>query len=194
MRTDSDFITDYLRESARIVQSTAALSEQIEQAAGACKAAISKGRKVIFCGNGGSAADAQHLAAELMGRFMMDRDPMAALSLTVDTSALTAIGNDYGFNTVFSRQLRGIGAAGDTIVGMSTSGNSSNVVQAFEVARKMGITTIGLTGNSGGKMAAVSDILLAVPDSRTSHIQEAHIAIGHLICAIVEKDLCSSKP
>jgi len=154
---------------------------------------LTQGRKVIFCGNGGSAADAQHLAAELMGRFLFDRDPMAAVSLTVDTSALTAIGNDYGFADVFSRQLRGIGVAGDVILGMSTSGNSENVVRAFEAAHSLGITTIGLTGAGGGKMAALSDILIAVPHRQTNHIQEAHIAIGHMICAMVEDNLCSPK-
>ncbi len=192
--TGGDFISNYFSESVRVLQNTSALGSQIGLSAEACKHALKQGRKIIFCGNGGSAADAQHLAAELMGRFMIDRDPMPALSLTVDTSALTAIGNDYGFETVFARQLRGIGVAGDVIIGMSTSGNSRNVVRAFEAARDMKITTIGLTGAGGGDMAILSDILVAVPDLRTSHIQEAHITIGHLICAIVERDLCSSKP
>lgn len=192
--TGGDFISNYFSESVRVLQNTSALGSQIGLSAEACKHALKQGRKIIFCGNGGSAADAQHLAAELMGRFMIDRDPMPALSLTVDTSALTAIGNDYGFETVFARQLRGIGIAGDVIIGMSTSGNSRNVVRAFEAARDMKITTIGLTGAGGGDMAILSDILVAVPDHRTSHIQEAHITIGHLICAIVERDLCSSKP
>lgn len=167
------------------------ISDVVSSSADAWISAISKGRKVIFCGNGGSAADAQHLAAELMGRFLFDRDPMPALSLTVDTSALTAIGNDYGYENVFSRQLRGIGQAGDVLVGLSTSGNSRNVVKAFEVAREMGIVTIALTGEKGGLMEPLSDILISVPHGRTNHIQEAHIAVGHLICAIVERELCS---
>ena len=128
-----------------------------------------------------------------MGRFLFDRDPMPALSLTVDTSALTSIGNDYGYENVFARQLRGIGQKGDVLVGMSTSGNSGNVLRAFETAREMGIVTIGLTGEGGGRMAPLSDILIAVPHVRTNHIQEGHTAIGHLICALVESTLCSPK-
>jgi D-sedoheptulose 7-phosphate isomerase len=193
MKSNTGFVGSYLAETITLLQSTAQLEADILRAVEAWKAALTLGRKVIFCGNGGSAADAQHLAAELMGRFLFDRDPMAAVSLTVDTSALTAIGNDYGFADVFSRQLRGIGVAGDVILGMSTSGNSENVVRAFEVAHSLGITTIGLTGAGGGKMAALSDILIAVPHQQTNHIQEAHIAIGHMICAMVEDNLCSPK-
>jgi D-sedoheptulose 7-phosphate isomerase len=193
MKLNAGFVASYLAETIALLQSTSQLEADIVKAVEAWKAALTKGRKVIFCGNGGSAADAPHLAAELMGRFLFDRDPMAAVSLTVDTSAITAIGNDYGFENVFSRQLRGIGVAGDVLLGMSTSGNSANVVKAFEVARAMGITTIGLTGAGGGKMAELSDILIAVPHKQTNHIQEAHIAIGHMICAMVEDNLCSPK-
>jgi D-sedoheptulose 7-phosphate isomerase len=193
MKSNTGFVGSYLAETIALLQATGQLEADILRAVEAWKAALTQGRKVIFCGNGGSAADAQHLAAELMGRFLFDRDPMAAVSLTVDTSALTAIGNDYGFADVFSRQLRGIGVAGDVILGMSTSGNSENVVRAFEAAHSMGITTIGLTGAGGGKMAALSDILIAVPHRQTNHIQEAHIAIGHMICAMVEDNLCSPK-
>ncbi|MCE2749713.1 MAG: SIS domain-containing protein [Rhodobacter sp.] len=193
MKSNTGFVGSYLAETITLLQATAQLEADILRAVEAWKAALTQGRKVIFCGNGGSAADAQHLAAELMGRFLFDRDPMAAVSLTVDTSALTAIGNDYGFADVFSRQLRGIGVAGDVILGMSTSGNSENVVRAFEAAHSLGITTIGLTGAGGGKMAALSDILIAVPHRQTNHIQEAHIAIGHMICAMVEDNLCSPK-
>lgn len=193
MKSNTGFVGSYLAETIALLQATGQLEADILRAVEAWKAALTQGRKVIFCGNGGSAADAQHLAAELMGRFLFDRDPMAAVSLTVDTSALTAIGNDYGFADVFSRQLRGIGVAGDVILGMSTSGNSENVVRAFEAAHSMDITTIGLTGAGGGKMAALSDILIAVPHRQTNHIQEAHIAIGHMICAMVEDNLCSPK-
>jgi D-sedoheptulose 7-phosphate isomerase len=193
MKSNTGFVGSYLAETIALLQATGQLEADILRAVEAWKAALTQGRKVIFCGNGGSAADAQHLAAELMGRFLFDRDPMAAVSLTVDTSALTAIGNDYGFADVFSRQLRGIGVAGDVILGMSTSGNSENVVRAFEAAHSLGITTIGLTGAGGGKMAALSDILIAVPHRQTNHIQEAHIAIGHMICAMVEDNLCSPK-
>ena len=189
----TETIFDYITETARTIDTLHALSPQIETAARMWIKALSAGRKVIFCGNGGSAADAQHLAAELMGRFMFDRDPLPALSLTVDSSALTAIANDYGYDKVFSRQLRGIGLAGDVLVGISTSGNSSNVLAAFEAAREMNVSTIGLTGAGGGRMAQVSDLLIAVPHERTNHIQEAHIAIGHLICAITDSTLCSPK-
>jgi D-sedoheptulose 7-phosphate isomerase len=193
MIQNSTYVGAYLAETIALLEATIALEPEILRTVEVWKGAIQAGGKVIFCGNGGSAADAQHLAAELMGRFLFDRDPMAAVSLTVDTSALTAIGNDYGFANVFSRQLRGIGKVGDVIFGMSTSGDSENVVKAFEVARDMGIITVGMTGTGGGKMAQVSDILLAVPHSKTNHIQEAHIAIGHMICAMVEDNLCSRK-
>ena len=148
--------------------------------------ALAQGKKVIFCGNGGSAADSQHLAAELMGRYKIDRDPMPAVSLTVDTSALTAIGNDYGYDKVFSRQLRGIGNAGDVLVGISTSGNSKNIIDAFAVAKEKGIKTIAFTGEHGGKMKEIADVCLNVPSNITNNIQEMHIACGHLICGIVE--------
>jgi D-sedoheptulose 7-phosphate isomerase len=147
------------------------------------------GGKVMFCGNGGSAADAQHLAAELMGRFLADRAPMASVALTVDSSALTAIGNDYGFDQVFARQLRGLGRAGDVLVGISTSGNSANIVAAFEVARELGIQTLALTGGGGGKMATLADLLVNAPSLSTPRIQELHIAIGHTICELVEDAL-----
>ncbi|MCG5236660.1 SIS domain-containing protein [Xanthobacter oligotrophicus] len=192
--TQRDHILSYLAEIARLIEGLGALAPQIEAAADMWVEALSAGNKVIFCGNGGSAADAQHLAAELMGRFLIDRNPLAALSLTVDTSALTAIGNDYGFDKVFSRQLRGLAKAGDVLFGMSTSGNSGNVVDAFLTARELGVKTIGLTGQSGGRMAALSDLLIAAPHDKTNHIQEAHIAIGHLICALTEAALCSPRP
>jgi D-sedoheptulose 7-phosphate isomerase len=149
--------------------------------------AIMSGGKVMFCGNGGSAADAQHLAAELSGRFLHDRRPLAGLALTVDTSALTAIGNDYGYEFVFSRQLRGLGRKGDALVAISTSGNSANVLKAIEAAREIGIKVVGLTGAGGGKMADATDICLKVPADRTDHIQEMHITVGHLLCGIVEE-------
>lgn len=148
--------------------------------------ALAHGNKVIFCGNGGSAADSQHLAAELMGRYKIDRNPMPALSLTTDTSALTAIGNDYGYDFVFSRPLRGIGNAGDVLVGISTSGNSKNIINAFNVARDKGIKTVAFTGATGGAMKDTADIVLNVPSNTTNNIQEMHIACGHMICGIVE--------
>lgn len=161
-------------------------SSVVEQIAQLWIDALANGNKVIFCGNGGSAADSQHLAAELMGRYKFDRAPMPAMSLTVDTSALTAIGNDYGYDKVFSRQLRGIGNKGDVLVGISTSGNSKNILDAFAVAKEKGIKTIAFTGESGGEMLKSADICLNVPSSTTNNIQEMHIACGHLICGIVE--------
>jgi D-sedoheptulose 7-phosphate isomerase len=151
---------------------------------------LKAGNKVMFCGNGGSAADSQHLAAELMGRYMRDRRPLPALSLTVDTSALTAIGNDYGYAEVFARQLRGIGVRGDLLVALSTSGNSENVLRAVAAAREMGMTTIAFTGQGGGKLASAAEICMAVPSARTNEIQEMHIAIGHLVCGLVEDAVC----
>jgi D-sedoheptulose 7-phosphate isomerase len=148
--------------------------------------ALRAGNKILFCGNGGSAADSQHLAAELTGRYRRDRRPLAAIALTVDTSALTAIGNDYGFQDIFARQLAGIGRAGDVLVALSASGTSENVVRALETARRMGIATIGLTGEGGGAMAALCDICVRVPSADTARIQEMHIAVGHLLCGFVE--------
>jgi D-sedoheptulose 7-phosphate isomerase len=188
-----EMITAYFFETSRLIEKLQALTPEIERAANLWTNALYAGNKVIFCGNGGSAADAQHLSAELMGRFLIDRDPLPALSLTVDTSALTAIGNDYGYDRVFSRQLRGIARPGDVLVGLSTSGNSANVIDAFATARGLGVQTIGMTGENGGRMAGLCDLLIAVPHHKTNHIQEAHIAIGHLICAITEAALCSPK-
>lgn len=161
-------------------------SSVVEQIAKIWIEALGNGNKVIFCGNGGSAADSQHLAAELMGRYKFDRAPMPAMSLTVDTSALTAIGNDYGYDKVFSRQLKGIGNKGDVLVGISTSGNSKNIIDAFAVAKEKGIRTVAFTGEGGGEMLKSADICLNVPSSTTNNIQEMHIACGHLICGIVE--------
>ncbi len=155
--------------------------------------ALANGNKVIFCGNGGSAADSQHLSAELMGRYKFDRNPMPALSLTTDTSALTAIGNDYGYECVFSRPLKGIGKKGDVLVGISTSGNSKNIISAFEVAKEMGIKTIAFTGEKGGKMKEIADLCLNVPSNTTNNIQEMHIASGHIICGIVEAHFFADK-
>ncbi|QQM31255.1 D-sedoheptulose 7-phosphate isomerase [Martelella lutilitoris] len=189
-----DDIMTYFSETEKAIQASHVLAADIDRAAELCISSLRNGGKIIFCGNGGSAADAQHLAAELMGRFLIDRNPLPALSLTVDTSALTAIGNDYGFEKVFSRQLRGLAQKNDVVFGLSTSGNSANVVEAFETARSLGLATIGLTGRGGGKMEPLSDVLIAVPHDKTNHIQEVHIAVGHLICAFIEAELCQTKP
>ena len=164
----------------------------IEQAAQACVNAIKNGNKVMFCGNGGSAADSQHLAAELVGRYKINRPALNSIALTTDTSILTAVGNDFGYDTIFERQVEGIGQKGDILVGLSTSGNSKNVLLAMDKAKSMGITTIAFTGEKGGKMKDKADIAINVPSDTTNHIQEMHIAVGHVICGIIEKE-CSPK-
>ena len=146
-------------------------------------------KKTIFAGNGGSAADAQHIAAELVGRYGFDRPSIPSLALTTDTSNLTAIGNDYGYDKVFSRQLEGMGQEGDIFFGISTSGNSKNIINAFEVARNKNIFTVALVGKDGGEMARMADIALIVPSNSTPRIQESHILIGHILCDIIEKEI-----
>jgi len=145
--------------------------------------------KVLFCGNGGSAADAQHLAAEFSGRFYKDRQPLPSEALHVNTSYLTAVANDYGFEHVYSRMIKGIGKSGDVLIGLSTSGNSQNIIQAFRVARSLGMICVGFTGQTGGLLAAESDILLNIPSNDTPRIQESHITVGHILCELVEKAL-----
>ena len=145
------------------------------------------GNKVLFCGNGGSAADAQHLAAEFSGRFYKNRKALPAEALHCNTSYLTAVANDYSYDVIYARLLDGIGVKGDVILGLSTSGNSVNIIKAFEVARERGIVTIGLTGESGGAMKELSDYLFNVPSSVTPRIQESHILLGHIICELVEE-------
>jgi len=151
--------------------------------------AFKNGNKVLFCGNGGSAADAQHLAAEFSGRFYKDRDPLPAEALHVNTSYLTAVANDYSYDQIYARIVKGSGKRGDVLVGLSTSGNSGNIIAAFEQAQKMGISTVGFTGAGGGKMAPLSNYLLAVPSSDTPRIQEVHITLGHIVCQLVEEAL-----
>jgi len=150
-------------------------------------AAFQNGNKVLFCGNGGSAADAQHLAAEFSGRFYTDRDALPAEALHVNTSYLTAVANDYSYDVVYSRIIKGIGKKGDVLVGLSTSGNSGNIVKAFEMAKEKEMITIGFTGATGGKMKSLSDYLLNVPSTDTPRIQESHILLGHIICQLVEE-------
>lgn len=149
--------------------------------------AFNAGNKVLFCGNGGSAADAQHLAAEFSGRFYKNRKALPAEALHCNTSYLTAVANDYSYDVIYARLLDGIGVKGDVILGFSTSGNSVNIIKAFEVAKERGIVTIGLTGASGGEMKAISDYLFNVPSTITPRIQESHILIGHIICELVEE-------
>jgi D-sedoheptulose 7-phosphate isomerase len=149
--------------------------------------AFRNGNRVYFCGNGGSAADAQHLAAEFSGRFYTDRKALPAEALHCNTSYLTAVGNDYGYDVVYSRMIEGIGQKGDVLVGLSTSGNSANIIKAFEAAREKQMTTIAFTGESGGKIKPLSDYLLNVPSTDTPRIQESHILLGHIICQLVEQ-------
>ena len=150
--------------------------------------AFKSGNKVMFCGNGGSAADAQHLAAEFSGRFYTDRDALPAEALHCNTSYLTAVANDYSYDVIYSRLVKGTGNKGDVLVGLSTSGNSKNIINAFDVAREKGIITIGFTGESGGKMKTISDYLINVPSNDTPRIQESHIMLGHIICQLVEEE------
>jgi len=164
----------------------AQLQRTVERVAEACADAIAAGGKVMFCGNGGSAADSQHLAAELVGKLVFDRPGMAGLALTVDTSALTAIGNDFGYEFVFARQVEALGRAGDVLVGITTSGRSKNVLRAFEAARARGIVTVAMTGQARGPVAEAADHWLAVPHGETQKIQEGHIVLGHIFCALIE--------
>lgn len=162
------------------------LLETVERVGEICARSILAGGKVMFCGNGGSAADSQHLAAELVGKLVFDRPGMPGLALTVDTSALTAVGNDFGFENIFSRQIEALGRPGDVLVGISTSGRSKNVVKAMQTARAQGIVTVAMTGAGRGPMADLADQWIAVPHGETQKIQEGHIVLGHIFCALVE--------
>jgi len=176
-------------ETKKRILSDANLIQVINDVAQSCIEAFCMGNKVYFCGNGGSAADAQHLAAEFSGRFYYDRLPLPAEALHVNTSYLTAVANDYSFEEVYSRLLRGIAQSGDILFCISTSGNSKNIIRALEVARELGIITVGMTGESGGKIHDLCDFLINVPSTDTPRIQESHIMIGHIICELVESSL-----
>lgn len=166
--------------------SLSSLRPHLMAAAEACGDAVRNGNKLLFCGNGGSAADAQHLAAELVGRLVRDRRPLAGLALTTDSSGLTCIANDFGYDEVFSRQVEGLGKSGDVLIAISTSGNSPNVIRAVEVAKPMGITTVGLLGRGGGQLAGLVDLPIVVASDETARVQEAHIFLGHMLCVLVE--------
>jgi len=165
------------------------LIERIETVTSIIARAFANGNKVLFCGNGGSAADAQHLAAEFSGRFYSDRDPLPSEALHCNSSYITAVANDYGYDVVYSRIIKGTGKPGDVLVGLSTSGNSVNIINAIEQAKKIGMITVGLTGETGGKMKTICDYLLNVPSNDTPRIQESHITVGHIICQLVEEEL-----
>jgi len=183
------YFDEEVAKTVTVMQAMAAdreLQASVESVAEACAGAIAAGGKVMFCGNGGSAADSQHLAAELVGKLVFDRPGMAGLALTVDTSALTAIGNDFGYEFVFARQVEALGRAGDVLVGITTSGRSKNVLRAFEAARARGIVTVAMTGQARGPVADAADHWLAVPHTETQKIQEGHIVLGHIFCALIE--------
>lgn len=183
------FIEQELAKLAKLIadiQADKMLLSQVVESAETIVATLRHGGKVLLAGNGGSAADAQHIAGEFVSRFHYDRPGLAAIALTTDTSILTAIGNDYGYERLFSRQVQALGREGDVFIGISTSGNSANVIAALEEAQKMKLTTIGFTGAKGGKMLELCDITLRMPSTETPKIQEGHIAIGHIICGLVE--------
>ena len=178
-----------LREHLALFESVASLEAPIERAATLIAATLGNGGKLMLCGNGGSAADCQHIAAELTGRFIKDRRPLAALALTTDTSALTCIANDYCYEDVFARQVTALGARGDCLIGISTSGHSKNVIRAVEAARALGMRVIGLLGRDGGALSGQCEVPIIVPSAITARIQEAHIFIGHTLCGLVETAL-----
>ena len=178
-----------LEEHLELFNRLAGLADDVAKAAALIASTVSNGNKVMFCGNGGSAADSQHLAAEFVGRFVKDRRPLAALALSTDSSALTCIGNDYGFDDVFYRQVVGLGKGGDCLVAISTSGNSRNVIKAVEAARAADIHIVGFLGRDGGALRTMCDIPIVVASPTTARIQEAHIFIGHTLCGMVEKAL-----
>lgn len=175
---------DHLEVADAVMNS--GILQQLEHVATEVKQALARGNKVMFCGNGGSAADSQHLAAEFVGRFQKERAGLPAIALTVDTSILTAVGNDYGYDKVFVRQVEALACPGDVLVGISTSGNSGNVVQAVELAKAKGVFCVGMTAAGGGKLAELCDECLAVPAKVTARAQEMHILIGHILCELVD--------
>ena len=179
-------IAEHLKASARVKEQAAAQTAEAERLASEIVRALKKGKKIVVFGNGGSAADAQHFAAELVGRFEKERPGLAAIALTTDTSALTAIANDFGYEEVFARQVQALAQPGDVVIGISTSGNSKSVLKGVEEAKKLKAWTAGLTGLSGGKLKDAVDCCVTAPSQRTAHIQECHIALIHAICAMID--------
>lgn len=190
MNNSSQLIEASLAESIRVKSSFFQANKDVVGDVAAMMAhALRSGRKILFFGNGGSAADAQHLAAELVGRFLPDRIALPAMSLSTDTSILTALANDYGYDKVFSRQIEALGNPGDVAVAISTSGNSPSVIEAIDVARAKGLFTVGFSGESGGKMKGRCEVLFQVPSRTTPRIQETHLLLGHIICELVDREL-----
>jgi len=190
--TISKRLEQHLQTLQQIAENQA-LKAAVNEAVERIVTCFRNGGKVWFCGNGGSAADAQHLAAEFSGRFYFDRPVLPSEALHCNTSYLTAVANDYGYDQVFARIISGVGAKGDILVGISTSGNSTNILRAFEVCREKGVTTFAFTGRTGGKMKDLADLLIAVPSTDTPRIQEAHITLGHIICELVEQEIFGEK-
>jgi D-sedoheptulose 7-phosphate isomerase len=178
-----------LKEHIALMSLMNSLDGEVLQVGNLAAQTLQTGGKILFCGNGGSASDSQHLAAELTGRFIKDRKPLGAIALTTDTSALTSIANDYAFEEVFARQVMALGRSGDLLVGISTSGNSKNIIRAVEEAGALGIRTVGLLGRDGGQLLALCDHAIVVPSDVTARIQEAHILIGHTLCGLIEQHL-----
>jgi D-sedoheptulose 7-phosphate isomerase len=183
-------IKTHIQESAQVVNAMLAdepLLASIESVAKACIAALKDGKKLLFMGNGGSAADSQHLAGEMVSRFAFDRPGLPAFALTTDTSVMTAIGNDYGYVHVFARQVQAVGQPGDVLIGISTSGKSPNIIAALEVGKKQGLVTVAMTGNQGAQITTVADHIIAIPSAGTPKIQEGHIISGHILCGLIEE-------
>lgn len=181
-------IHSIIEESLELHGTLHRLTPEIVAAAQVLLESLRRGNKIMFVGNGGSAADAQHIAAELVNRFRLEREPLAGLALTTDSSVLTSISNDYSFDAIYEKQIRALGKQGDSLVGISTSGNSPNIIRAFEAAREMGISTIAMTGNKGD-LAELADVVLAVPSVITARIQEMHILLGHILCEVLEQGM-----
>lgn len=192
METINGYIKSHFEDSIVVknkILSDEAFVELIKKVALEVTHAYKNGNKTLLAGNGGSAADAQHIAGEFVSRFYFDRPGIPSIALTTDTSILTAIGNDYGYDRLFARQIQAQGVKGDVFIGISTSGNSANIIEALKVCKEKGVISVGLTGQSGGKMAQMCDYCLRVPSDCTPRIQESHIVIGHIICAIVEENI-----
>ncbi len=190
--TGEAVFTRAFAEHLRVIDELQQQQPVLESIAQQMTDAVFNGNKILWCGNGGSAADAQHLAAEFVGRFRRERKPLASIALTTDTSVLTSIGNDYGYDQVFSRQVLALAEEGDIVVGISTSGNSPNVVEALEAAKERGAYTVAMTGQGGGKMAGMADATICVPTKDTARVQEGHILCGHMLCDWVELAWCKN--
>jgi D-sedoheptulose 7-phosphate isomerase len=182
------FFLEAIESHQNMFSQLAKLAPQIETIAEELKACLKRGGKILLMGNGGSAADSQHIAAEIVGRFKKERRGLAAIALTTDTSILTSVGNDYGYDYIFARQIEALCRPEDIVIGITTSGNSKNVLAAIEEANKIGATTIGLSGGTGGKLSSVCQFNLVMPASETARVQEAHIFIGHCLCELLETD------